>query len=151
MKIKAVLWLKIFNGLLLAMGWILAVYAYPRLPHVMPFWLNFSGQPVLLMNKSPLFFIYPAAQIIFFFVFLWAASRFGAGRSQREKENANREFVYLALIFFNLIFIHIQRSLILLAHGIEKGVDKLYFISLLGILLLLIPFYRLRSKILPRE
>jgi hypothetical protein len=57
----------------------------------------------------------------------------------------------LTLIFFNLIFIHIQRSLILLSHNIEKGVDTYYFYSLFGIIFLLILYYRLREKILLKK
>jgi len=49
-----------------------------------------------------------------------------------------------------LIFIHLQRSLILLAHGVEKGVRELYFYSLFGIILALIPVYQIRAKIMLR-
>lgn len=143
----AVFWLKIFNAVLLVTGWILAFYAYPRLPEVIPLWLKFSGEPTLLMDKSPLFFIYPASQTLFFFLFAWVALKL-RGRKPEKKDDTAGEMVFLSLIFFNLIFIHLQRSIILLAHGIENGVDKLYLLSLIGILVLLVPFYRLRKKVL---
>ena len=61
-----------------------------------------------------------------------------------------KEMVFLILIFFNLIFIHIQRSLILLARGVERGVSELYFYSLFGIILALIPVYQIRAKIMAK-
>jgi len=64
--------------------------------------------------------------------------------------NLKKEFVLLELIFFNLIFIHIQRSLIWLAHELSVGVNKFYFFSLIMITLLLIPYYRLRHALLTK-
>jgi len=57
----------------------------------------------------------------------------------------------LVSIFFQLIFIHIQRSLILLAHGIEKGIRPIYFYSVVGFILVLIPYYRMRLKALEKQ
>lgn len=62
--------------------------------------------------------------------------------------NLKKELVLLLMIFFNLIFIHIQRSLIWLAHGLSAGVNKFYFFSLIIIILLLIPYYRFRRSLL---
>jgi hypothetical protein len=62
--------------------------------------------------------------------------------------NLKKELVLLMMIFFNLIFIHIQRSLIWLAHGLSVGVNKFYFFSLIIIILLLIPYYRFRRSFL---
>jgi hypothetical protein len=62
-----------------------------------------------------------------------------------------KEFVLLVLIFFNLIYIHLQRSIILISHGIEKGVSEYYFFSLFGIILILIPYYRIRKRIIERK
>jgi hypothetical protein len=61
-----------------------------------------------------------------------------------------KEMVFLVLIFFNLIFIHLQRSLILLAYGVERGVRELYFYSLFGIILALIPIYQIRARIMAK-
>ena len=58
-----------------------------------------------------------------------------------------KEYVYLTMIFINLIFIHVQRSIILVAHQTEKSVDKLYFYSLFGIILILIPYFRMRERL----
>jgi len=62
-----------------------------------------------------------------------------------------KEYVYLTLVFFNLIFIHIQRSLILVAHQVAQGVDKYYFYLLFAIILVLIPYYRIRVRLSSRE
>ncbi len=48
---------------------------------------------------------------------------------------------------FNLIFIHIQKSLILVSHQMAQGVDKYYFYLLFGIILVLIPYYRIRVRL----
>ncbi len=64
--------------------------------------------------------------------------------------NLKKELVWLLMVFFNLIFIHIQRSLIWLAYGLSVGVNRYYFFSLLVIILLLIPYYRFRLALLNR-
>jgi hypothetical protein len=64
--------------------------------------------------------------------------------------NLRKELVLLLLIFFNLIFIHIQRSLIWLAHGLSVGVNKFYFIFLFIIIFLLLPYYRFRRSLIIR-
>ena len=152
------------NGLLLVIGWVMAFVAYPRLPESMPLWLNFSGQSVLLVRRSLLFFIYPVAQTAFAVVF-WFLSRSAvlSRRMFKEEQSASssaqkkafrelkEEFVVLVLLFFNLIFIHLQRSLILLAHRLERGVDPVYFYTLFGVILILLPYYRLRAKLLGRK
>lgn len=48
-------------------------------------------------------------------------------RLRAELTHLEREMVWLAMIFFNLVFIHVQRSLIWLAHGLSVGVNKYYF------------------------
>jgi len=63
------------------------------------------------------------------------------------KAKVKKEFIYLTMIFFNLIFIHLQRSLILLSHKIETGVDRYYFYALFSIILILIPYYHIREKL----
>lgn len=149
------------NIFLVFLGWIMAFYVYARLPQQIPFWLNFFGQDVIKGTKSPLFFLYPLIQTLFFLGF-WLLAVVGSSRKaifegapvlSTESQSVlysdlRKEHVYLSLIFFNLIFIHIQRSLILLAHQAEKGVMELYFYSLFGILLVLILLYRFREKIL---
>jgi hypothetical protein len=58
-----------------------------------------------------------------------------------------REVLYLALIFFNLIFIHLQTSRILFSVGIGTGVNRIYFTALvLMVAFLLVPYYRIRRR-----
>lgn len=61
-----------------------------------------------------------------------------------------REQIYLTLIFFNMIFIHILSSLVLVAHNIVNGVNRFYLFALFGIILVLFPYFRLRARILKR-
>jgi len=164
---KAPLFLLAANILLLVAGWIMAIYAYPRLPLKIPLWINFFNQRTLYGQKSLLFFIYPLAQTLFFFSF-WLVSRIkfkelrdvkllvGAIDNLSENKRSllikiRQEFIYLVLIFFNLIFIHLQRSLILVAHRIEKGISSYYFYALFGIILILIPYYRIRMKLVMKK
>jgi|GEM_PF-362242 len=221
--------LAFFNLLLLTAGWLMIFYAYPRLPDEIPYWLNLAGQGVLKAAKSPLLFLYPMAQTLFF-IFFWlmgsiwvkkpepigeetkpSAKKAGQSSSlskiESEKtssqqaemtkeqaaascvsfsqnsyqpipnqkpsalvkgslqervtqglnpelsqalKNLKKELILLLLIFFNLIFIHIQRSLIWLAHGLSAGVNKFYFFSLIIIILLLLPYYRFRRRLVIR-
>ncbi len=65
-------------------------------------------------------------------------------------KNLRKELILLLLIFFNLIFIHIQRSLIWLAHGLIIGVNRFYFFCLFLIIFLLLPYYRFRRSLIIR-
>jgi len=161
---KTLFLLLVANALLLSTSWILAFIAFPRLPQEMPLWLNFFGQQTMMMKKSPLFFIYPLAQSLLWMGF-WFGSRIrhftyelpkGTPASRSPDiisllSDLRKEFVYLILIFFNLIFIHLQRSLIFMAHGLGEGVSGVYFYTLFGIILVLIPYYRLRTRMLIRK
>lgn len=152
------------NLLLLLASWVMMVYAYSRLPSEIPLWLNLAQQPVYKFPKSPIIFLYPMAQtagcVIFWLVGrLWVDKpgkarekhnehiSFSAKASDGYQQYIKREIVLLALVFYNLIFIHLERSLIWLAHGLAAGVNKVYFLSLILAMLLMIPYYRLRLKI----
>jgi len=155
------------NLLLLLASWVMMVYAYPRLPAEIPLWLNLAGQPVYKFHKSLIIFLYPITQtvlgLVFWLVGYLAIQKRGKSRetadhqspvpgpvSEDYKRYLKEEIVLLALIFFNLIYIHLERSLIWLAHGLAAGVNKAYFFSLIIILLLIIPYYRFRLKIAER-
>ena len=160
MKKKTLLFLLVANGILIALSWIMAFYSYPRLPQEMPLWVNFFSQEVILTKKSILFFLYPLVQTLFFIGF-WGFSRMNLILTLPSKNKKSsfwekkdlfsslrKEYIYLNLIFFNLIFIHLQKTIILLAHGIGKGVNKFYFFSVFVIILILIPWYHLRKRLL---
>ncbi len=151
MKKKGNVLLLSFNLILLAISWVMALYAYARLPAEIPLWVNFFGKETEMNEKSPVFLLYILVQTILVAVILYLI----LVRSRRENpdkslaiRNLREEFVLLALIFVQLLFIHVQRSLILMAHGVEKGIRPFYFYSVIGIIFLLIPLYRMRLKML---
>jgi len=151
MKKRANVLLLSFNLILLAISWVMALYAYARLPAKIPLWVNFFGRETVLNEKSPVFLLYILVQTLLVAVILY----FILIRRHRENpdkslaiQNLQKEFVLLALIFVQLLFIHVQRSLILMAHGVERGIRPFYFYSVIGILFLLIPLYRMRLKAL---
>ncbi|MFC2165202.1 DUF1648 domain-containing protein [Acidobacteriota bacterium] len=150
MKNKSICILFIFNCILIASGWILAFYSYPRLPQRMPLWLNLYGQTVMVMEKSLLFFIYPLTQTLFGLSFFLVSKSLASRIKTTWKAELLVDQVLLNLIFFNLIFIHVQSSLVLLARHYREGVYSSYFFALIVVILLLIPYYRLRAKIIKR-
>lgn len=143
-----------FNLILISVSWLMAFYAYPKLPAKIPFWINFVGQESMSAEKSPLFFSYAFSQtllVIVFLVIIHFKHRREKDRVSSSVHDLQKEFILLVLIFFQLIFIHIQRSLVLMAHGVEQGIRPFYFYSVFGIILILIPYYRLRLKALGKR
>jgi uncharacterized membrane protein len=151
MQKKSLLILFIFNCILLFISWILALYSYPRLPEQMPLWINFMGQPPMMTNKSPLFFIYPIVQTLFVFLFIGIAHILSLKVGEIWRKKLLKDHVLLSLIFFNLIFIHVQSSLVLFAHQIREGINTTYFFMIFIVILILIPYYRMRAKLLAQE
>jgi len=144
--------LKICNGLLLIAGWAMAIIAYPRLPSSILLWINFFHQSPLRFEKNLAFFIYPFTQLILALVFGLVSLRpiipakIDNGQLRRRLKYLWQEQAWTALIFFNLILIHLQRSLIFLSHGLKEGLQPTYFLVLFVLLFFLIPAYRLRTK-----
>ncbi len=151
--------------LLLAVAWGMSLYAYGRLPEDMALWKSLWVKDVVRVEKSLLFFVYPLAQTIAFFAILALAKVFflrplvprqqveAAGREveiQKRLMDLKKETVSLVLIFFSLIFIHLQTSLVLLSHRLAAGADPFYLIMLLAVLFILIPYYAIRRRLLLR-
>lgn len=148
----------VFNIVLLAASWIMLIYAYPRLPSSIPLWLSFGGSN-FLYPKSFVIFLYPFGETLFNLLFIklarvkirWPGKKSPIKKTLKvsldTKIPLREEFALLALIFFNLIFIHIERSLILIAHQVEKGVNSFYFMMLFLVLIMLIPYYRIRELV----
>ena len=151
MQKKSLIILLIFNCILIIVSWILAIYSYPRLPESMPLWINLMGQPLMLAEKSPVFFVYPIVQTLFVVLFLGIAHLLSLREKEVWQKNLLKDHMLLSLIFFNLIFIHVQTSLVLLAHQIRGGLNRTYFFMIFIVILLLIPYYRMRAKIISRE
>jgi hypothetical protein len=157
---KSVIFLKSANWLLVAIGWVAALYVYPRLPQKIALWIIVRGRDVFRANKSFLFFLYPLAQTLFFFGFSFLVQKLYLNRKYSTEKSASmdgekrerlleldREFLWLALIFFNLIFIHLQTSVVFLSLGLRTGINPYYFYSIFGILLMLVPYYKVRRKL----
>lgn len=153
------------NLLLLAVVWVVSVMAYGRLPPEIPSWLCLWKSGQAWAGKSLAFFIYPVSQAAFFVVLLTLARIFFIKEPKPEREGRpadperaarllglKKEVAYLALIFFNLIFIHLQTSLILLAHRVGAGVNRLYLPTLVIMIIFIIgPYYRLRRGLIRTE
>jgi hypothetical protein len=139
----------------------MSVYAYPRLPQEVALWTSLWSAGAARGARSLSFFVFPLAQTVFFLalaglaraVFFPAsnldtrqlASK-GAGAGQRL--GLKKEVVYLGLIFLNLVFIHLQTTLILVSHRLAEGINRFYFAVLLLVLLMLVPYYRIRLRML---
>ena len=136
----------IFNVILAGTGWVMAVYAYPQLPGRIPLWFDIHGQACCIRDKSLLYFMIPLVQTAFFLGFSLVARAVSAKVKDHRIGQVYKESVYLSLIFFNLVFIHIQRGLVFMAHEIPGGINTFYFYALFVIILVLIPYHRLRLK-----
>jgi hypothetical protein len=149
------------SWLLLAVSWIMSVYAYPRLPQEVLGWTSLWSGQALWKARSASFFVYPLAQTLFFLVSLVLAKmafikdspatvsgESSPGRGDRRVIELKKEVTYLGLIFINLVFIHLQTTLILVSHGLAKGINRFYFAMLLVVLVMLIPYYRIRRRML---
>jgi len=157
--------LALAGWILLAVAWGMSIYAYGRLPQDMALWKSFLVKEVLRAEKSLLFFVYPIAQAIVFFVIRALAGAFfirapGAKRKAeavgRDEEveyrlvDLKKETVSLVLIFCNLVFIHLQTSLVLLSHRLASGVNPFYLGMLFAVLVILVPYYAARRRMLLR-
>lgn len=153
MKEKIVFLLGVAGGILLLAGWIVAIYAYPRLPEYIPRWLDFMGGQNILVKKSLTFFFFPGVQTLFCLIFFLTAAFISRKKPSPDAEKQARqilflkkEYLFLTLIFINLVFIHLETSLIYLAYNADKGFNKLYFILICAVIVLLFPYYRARKK-----
>jgi hypothetical protein len=149
------------SWLLLAVSWIMSVYAYPRLPAEVLDWSSLWSGETTWRARSVWFFVYPITQsIVFLAWFVLAKTGFvrsgssasgggaAAGGEERRLTDLKKEVSYLGLIFVNLVFIHLQTSLILVSHGLARGVNRFYFAMLLVVLVMLVPYYRIRRRML---
>jgi len=159
---KRVLTLLAFaSWLLLGVSWVMSIYAYHRLPEEMVLWKSLWNSHAAWSARSLAFFVYPVVQILVFlaslvfakFVFFRAPGLGAEDRPPLKDRNGRllalkKEVAYLGLIFLNLVFIHLQTSLILVSHGLADGINRSYFGMLLFVLLMLVPYYRVRRQML---
>lgn len=142
----------------------MVVSAYSRLPSQIPIWPEFFGLPAVLVEKPFLLWAYPLTQT-FVFGFFVLSARKGIGRTFLGKRTngllgddqknilgeLRKGYLYLTLIFINLVFIHIQRTIILMAHQRVAGTGKYYLSVVLAVIVMLIPYYRLRMMLIRRQ
>jgi len=152
------------NWVLLGVSWGMSLYAYARLPGEMASWLSVWRLDQVMVGKSIAFFLNPVLQTAFFFAFLVLTRKLfinaplPSGRTELlGDQKAGRlrglrdEVACLALIFCSLVFIHLQTSRILVSHRLAAGINKSYFIMLILVLIILVPYYRIRRQILFRD
>ena len=158
-------WLIVANIILFTVSWTMSVVAYPKLPSKIPTHFNLGGKPDTWKAKSLLsFLIFPIVQTIFviaFFLFALFSKNISFPKKEilsflsKDKRKVIysllQEFIFLVLIFFNLLFIHLQRSVILTAHKLVSGIDKYYFYSIIGIIFMLIFLYFFKIKFKVKE
>lgn len=148
---------------LLGVAWTVSLFAYGRLPEKIASWPSVWTGRLVEVERSWAFFLYPILQAVFCAAYLTLtkvllpARRPMAGPegttpdadAQKRLRSLKREVLYLGLIFFNLIFIHLQTSRILFSVGIGAGVNRVYFTALvLMVAFILVPYYRIRRKAL---
>jgi hypothetical protein len=139
------------NWLLVGVAWGMSLRTYVRLPQGMAQWLSVWSRTPTVVERSWLFFIYPLAQTLFFLTGVFLARRLFFRESDSENlMNLKREVALLMLIFFNLLFIHLQTTLILVSFGLSRGLNSFYMIIVAAIVFMLIPYYRIRRNLLPR-
>lgn len=152
------------NWVLLGVSWGMSLYTYARLPGEMASWLSAWRSDQAMVGKSIAFFLNPVLQVSFFFAFLiltrkffinaphpTQGSRFQDDSKTGQLRGLREEVVYLVLIFCSLIFIHLQTSRILVSHRLAAGINKFYFMMLVLVLIILVPYYQIRRQILFRE
>jgi magnesium-transporting ATPase (P-type) len=130
LKQRSVQILLIFNCILLVASWAMSLSAFPRLPNL----------------RNLLFFVTPMFQTCLFLVFFWGSRRIARKRGEGRKSRILQEAVFLLFLFIQLLLIHVQRTLIYLAHGVAQGYNPVYVAALFLIFLLLIPYFRLRLR-----
>lgn len=154
--IRKIKYLLLFNAVLIIASWVMVVYAYPELPPKIPYWIGIFGSHNIEGAKSAVFFVYPVIQTALNLFILWMFKQkinekngvLNGETSRNKKILLKTEVSCLGLIFINIIFIHLERSIILVSHNLEQGVNSFYFYMLFGILLLLIPYYKFRKQLM---
>jgi len=148
---KSVVLLLWANYILLGVNWGMSLRAYLKLPGRMALWLSLWRPAPIIVDKSLRFFVYPVLQTIVFFAGLVFAGKFFISASDGEDlANLKAEVSYLELIFSSLLFIHFQTSLIFLSFGMGSGVNGFYLAVIVAVLIMLVPYYHIRRRILSR-
>jgi len=128
----------------------MSVKAYFGLHGRMALWSSLWTQPVFV-GKSRLFFFYPAVQLAVFMAGLSVGRNlFIKAADTSDLASLKTEITYLELIFINVLFIHLQTGLILVSYGLGRGVNKSYMAIVAAVIVMLVPYYHIRRRILHR-
>jgi hypothetical protein len=139
------------NWILLGVSWGMSLRVYPRLPDGVALWLSLWKHTPIMVGKSPVFFFYPAAQLVVYLGAVSIARRLFLNRADGpDLANLKAEVTYLEAIFVNLFFIHLQTTLILVSYGMGRGVNMTYVTIILAVIVMLVPYYHVRRRILNR-
>jgi hypothetical protein len=140
------LFLVILNSLLVASAWVMAFFTYPRIPSPMAARLSVFGWEFGTRTKSVLFFLIPFVQTL---VNLTAVTvgRVAAFLPRDRRLGALREeHISMAMIFVNVVFIHLQRNIISLAYAGQSSLNLTYLVTLGVVLILIYLYYRVRLQ-----
>jgi hypothetical protein len=139
------------NWILLGVSWGVTLQAYLRLPGRMVLWHSVWREVPVVVDRSWLFFAFPLIQTAVLFGSLSLAAAHFIGRSPTEDlANLRSEVTYLELIFVNVLFIHLQTTLTLLSFSAGGGLNWSYMAIVAAIIVLIVPYYLLRRRILPK-
>jgi hypothetical protein len=148
---RSVVLLKWANWVLLGVSWGMSLQAYLRLSGRMAWWLSVWWKVPLLADKSPAFFAYPLIQTALYFGALSLAGRQFIGRAgTQDLANLRSEVTHLELIFLNILFIHFQTTVTLRSFGLGEGLNWSYLAAIAAVIVLIVPYYELRRRILTR-
>jgi hypothetical protein len=138
--------LVVLNALLVGADWVMAFYVYPRLPSRLAARMAVFGWEFGPRTKSVLFFLVPFVQML---VNLTAVTvgRVAAFLPRDRRLGALREeHISMAMIFINVVFIHLERNVISLAYAGRSSLNFTYLVTLGVIIVLIFFYYRLRRK-----
>jgi uncharacterized membrane protein len=141
---KSRLFLMALNGLLVVLVWVMALTTYPRIPEVMPARLEVLGWVFGPRTKSLLFFLFPLLETLLSLLTALAGRLAAFGRSRAGE--LRREHLYMALVFVNVAFIHLERNVIARAFLGRTTFNRTYFITLLVMIVLICLYYRVRAR-----
>jgi len=148
---RSVVLLQWANWILLGVSWGMSLQAYLRLPGRMALWHSVWREIPVVVDRSWLFFAFPLIQTAVVFGSLSLAAAHFIGRSPTEDvANLRAEVTYLELIFVNVLFIHLQATLTLLSFGAGGGLNWSYMAIVAAVIVLIVPYYLLRRRILSK-
>ncbi len=138
--------LVILNTLLVVADWIMAFYTYPRIPSPMAARLAIFGWEFGPQTKSVLFYLIPFVQALVNLTVVTVGRVAAFLPRDRGLGALREEHISMAMIFINVVFIHLERNVISLAYAGESSLSSTYLVTLGVILVLSYLDYRVRRR-----